>query len=91
MVYAQSKTAQTICVVDAAGKTQIKILEPGVGVNIYGKPPLKVLTGGLNQVDLYYQGSKVRLANTSGKTIVLEPVELIQPTTPGAPADSQMR
>ena len=92
MVYAQSKTAQTICVVDAAGKTQLKTLEPGVGVSIYGKPPLKVLTGGLNQVDLYYQGSKVRLGNTSGKTIVLEPVEIIQPiapAAPAAPADSQ--
>jgi len=92
MVYAQSKTAQTICVVDAAGKTQLKMLEPGVGVSIYGKPPLRVLTGGLSQVDLYYQGSKVRLGNTSGKTIVLEPVEIIQPiapAAPAAPADSQ--
>lgn len=92
MVYAQSKTAQTICVVDAAGKTQLKTLEPGVGVSIYGKPPLKVLTGGLNQVDLFYQGSKVRLGNTSGKTIVLEPVDVIQPiapAAPAAPADSQ--
>ena len=91
MVYAQSKTAQTICVVDAAGKTQLKMLEPGVGVSIYGKPPLRVLTGGLSQVDLYYQGSKVRLGNTSGKTIVLEPVELTQPITPAAPSDSQLR
>lgn len=91
MVYAQSKTAQTICVVDAAGKTQLKSLEPGVGVSIYGKPPLKVLTGGLSQVDLYYQGSKVRLGNASGKTIVLEPVEITQPIAPGTPADSQSR
>ena len=91
MVYAQSKTAQTICVVDAAGKTQLKMLEPGVGVSIYGKPPLRVLTGGLSQVDLYYQGSKVRLGNTSGKTIVLESVELTQPITPAAPSDSQLR
>jgi len=62
-----------------------------VGVSIYGKPPLKVLTAGLSQVDLYYQGSRVRLGNTSGKTIVLEPVELTQPITPAAPADSQLR
>lgn len=89
MVYAQSKTAQTICVVDAAGKTQLKTLEPGVGVSIYGKPPLKVLTGGLSQVDLFYQGSKVRLGNTSGKTIVLEPIEIIQPVAPAATTESQ--
>ena len=90
MVYAQSKTAQTICVIDAAGKTQTKQLEPGVGVSIYGKPPLKVLTGGLNQVDLFYQGAKVRLGNTSAKTIVLDPAELSQPAAP-ANSDSQLR
>ena len=91
MVYAQSKTAQTICVVDAAGKTQIKALEPGVGVSIYGKPPLKVLTGGLSQVDLFYQGDKVRLKSASGKTILLEPTEIIQPIAPATPvaSDSQ--
>jgi cytoskeleton protein RodZ len=91
MVYAQSKIAQTICVVDATGKTQVKALEPGVGVSIYGKPPLKVLTGGLNQVDLFYQGDKVRLKNASGKTILLEPAEIIQPIAPAAPTvpDSQ--
>jgi transcriptional regulator with XRE-family HTH domain len=91
MVYAQSKTAQTICVVDATGKTQMKTLEPGVGVSIYGKPPFKVLTGSLNQVDLFYQGSKVRLGNTSGKTIVLEPVEISQSTAPAVSTDSQLR
>ena len=94
MVYAQSKTAQTICVVDATGKTQLKTLEPGVGVSIYGKAPLKVLTGGLNQVDLFYQGDKVRLKNVSGKTILLEPVEISQPVSPAIPVpptDSQLR
>lgn len=91
MVYAQSKTAQIICVVDATGKTQLKTLEPGVGMSIYGKPPLKVLTGGLSQVDLYYQGSKVRLGNTSGKTIVLDPVEIPQPVVPTPTSDSQLR
>jgi len=91
MVYLQSKTAQTVCVVDATGKTQNKTLEPGVGVSIYGKPPLKVLTGDLNQVDLYYQGAKVRLGNTSSKTINLEPAEIIQPAAPSISTDSQLR
>ena len=62
-----------------------------MGVSIYGKPPLKVLTGGLSQVDLYYQGSKVRLGNTSGKTIVLDPVEIPQPVIPTPTSDSQLR
>ncbi|MBU3539496.1 helix-turn-helix domain-containing protein [Polynucleobacter sp. UK-Gri1-W3] len=91
MVYLQSRTAQTVCVVDAAGKTQNKTLEPGVGVSVFGKPPLKVLTGGLNQVDLYYQGAKVRIGNTTGKTIVLEPAEIIQPAATSTTLDSQLR
>ena len=91
MVYLQSKTAQTVCVVDATGKTQNKMLEPGVGASVYGKPPFKVLTGGLNQVDLYYQGAKVRTGNTSSKTIILEPAEIIQSVVPATPIDPQLR
>ena len=79
MVYVQAKTSQTVCVVDATGKTQNKTLESGMGASIYGKPPFKVLTAGLNQVDLYYQGAKVRPSNASGKTIILEAAELGQP------------
>jgi len=57
MVYMQSKSAQMVCVIDALGKVQNKQLEPGVGVSVYGKAPLKVLTSGLDQVDLYFQGA----------------------------------
>jgi hypothetical protein len=85
MIYVQSKTAQTICVIDALGKNQNKTLEPGVGTSIYGKPPFKVLTLGLNQVDLYFQGAKVR-TGSAGKTIILEAAELSQPA---ASTDSQ--
>lgn len=88
MVFMQSKSAQMVCVIDALGKVQNKQLEPGVGVSVYGKAPLKVLTSGLDQVDLYFQGAKVRPANLSGKTIILEAAELIQPL---APTDSQLR
>ena len=87
MVYVQSKTAQTVCVIDASGKNQNKTLEPGVGASIYGKPPFKVLTLGLNQVDLYFQGAKVR-TGSAGKTIILEATEIGQPT---ASTDSQLR
>lgn len=88
MVYMQSKSAQIVCVIDALGKVQNKQLEPGVGVSVYGKAPLKVLTSGLDQVDLYFQGAKVRPASLSGKTIILEAAELAQPLTP---TDSQLR
>ncbi len=91
MVYLQSKTAQTVCVVDATGRTQNKALEPGIGVSVFGKPPMKVLTGGLNQVDMYYQGAKVRIGNTTGKTIILEPAEIVQSVALPTTADSQAR
>lgn len=91
MVYLQSKIAQTVCVVDASGRTQNKTLEPGVGVSVFGRPPLKVLTGGLNQVDLYYQGAKVRIGNTTSKTIILEQAEIIQPAAPSTSTDPQSR
>jgi len=88
MVYLQSKAMQIVCVIDALGKVQNKQLEPGLGVSVYGKPPLKVLTAGLDQVDLYFQGAKVRPANLNGKTIVLEAAELPPPPNP---TDSQLR
>ena len=88
MVYMQSKSAQMVCVIDAIGKVQNKQLEPGVGVSVYGKAPLKVLTSGLDQVDLYFQGAKVRPASLSGKTIILEAAELPQPLIP---TDSGLR
>lgn len=91
MVYVQAKTAQTICVVDGSGKTQNKVLEPGIGVSVFGKPPLKVLTSGLNQVDMYYQGAKVRLGTTSNKTVILEPAEIIQSAAPSTSAESHVR
>ena len=91
MVYLQAKTAQTFCVVDATGKTQNKTLEPGVGVSLYGKPPFKVLTGGLNQFDMYFQGGKVRTSNAASKTIILEAAEVIQPLAPSTSTDSQLR
>ena len=57
-------------------------------MSVFGKPPLKVLTSGQAQVDMYYQGVKVRLSNTASKTIILEPAEIIQPA---APLDAQLR
>lgn len=97
MVYVQSKSKQTVCVVDASGKVQNKIVEPGVGASFYGKPPFKVLTPGLTQVDVFFQGAKVRLANLNTKTLMLEATEVVAPVVSPliAPAtdrtDSQLR
>jgi len=88
LVYVQAKTKQVICVVDASGKTQNKIIEPNLGASFYGAPPFKILSSGLAQVDVYFQGAKVRPANLDGKTILLEAGDISQPATP---SDSQLR
>ena len=89
MVYVQVKSKQVICVSDASGKMQNKMVEPGVGASFYGKPPFKVLTGGLAQADVFFQGAKVRLTNANYKTLVLEAAEVVAPSAERA--DSQQR
>ena len=89
VVYVQAKSKQIVCVIDVTGKTQNKLLEPGVGVSFYGKPPFKVLTVGLNQVDVFFQGAKVRLSNPNSKTLVLEATEVV--SSPVDRTDSQLR
>jgi transcriptional regulator with XRE-family HTH domain len=88
LVYIQAKTKQVVCVVDASGKTQQKTIDPNAGVSFYGAPPFKVLSAGLAQVDVYFQGAKVRPANLAEKTILLEAGDISQPATP---SDSQLR
>lgn len=89
MVYVQVKSKQVVCVSDASGKIQNKMVEPGAGASFYGKPPFKVLTAGLNQVDVFFQGAKVRQTNPNTKTVILEAAELV--TSPVDRTDSQLR
>jgi cytoskeleton protein RodZ len=89
MVYVQVKSKQVICVSDASGKMQNKMVEPGVGASFYGKPPFKVLTGGLAQADVFFQGAKVRLTNSNYKTLILEAAEVV--ALPVDRTDSQLR
>jgi len=88
LVYVQAKTKQVICVLDASGKIQNKTIEPGVGASFYGNPPFRILSSGLAQVDIFFQGVKVRPANIDGKTILLESADIVQLSTP---TDSQFR
>lgn len=89
MVYVQVKSKQVVCVSDASGRMQNKMLEPGVGASFYGKPPFKVLTGGLSQADVYFQGAKVRLTNSNYKTLILDAAEVVAPSLDRT--DSQQR
>lgn len=89
MVYVQVKSKQVVCVSDASGKMQNKMIEPSAGVSFYGKPPFKVLTSGLAQADVFFQGAKVRLTNLNHKTLILEAAEVAIPSVDRA--DLQQR
>ena len=87
MVYVVSKANQTVCVVDANGKIQNRSLDAGTSASFYGKPPFKVMTSGLSQVDLFFQGWKVRPTHPNEKTIELLPLINATPPSPSvAPA-----
>lgn len=89
MVYVQVKSKQVVCVSDASGKMQNKVVEPSAGASFYGKPPFKVLTNGLAQADIFFQGAKVRLTNLNYKTVILEAAEVLVPSVDRT--DSQPR
>ena len=89
MVYVQARSKQVICVIDASGKIQNKTVEAGIGASFYGKPPFKVLTTGLAQFDIYFQGARVSSINTSRKTLALEAAEVV--TQPVDRTDTQQR
>ena len=72
MVYVQSLNQQVVCVIDAAGKEQSKTLDAGTSYSFYGTPPFKLLTAGLAQTEIYFQGMRVRPANPEAKTLILE-------------------
>ena len=74
MVFVQSRSAQTVCVKDASGKLEKKSLEAGGSYSFYGKAPFVVMTSGLGQTDLFFQGYKVKIDNPNSKTIILEEV-----------------
>ena len=74
MVFVQSRSAQTVCVKDASGKLEKKSLEAGGSYSFYGKAPFVVMTSGLGQTDLFFQGYKVKIDNPNAKSIILEEV-----------------
>jgi hypothetical protein len=74
MVYVQTRAKQTVCVKDASGKLEKRSLDEGGSYSFYGKAPFILMTTGLAQTDIFFQGYKVRIDNPSAKTIVLEEV-----------------
>jgi hypothetical protein len=69
-VYLVSKTATSVCFEDADGNQQKKELVQDAGISFFGKAPLKLGSNNLGQLDIFYQGYKVRV-DLSSKAIQL--------------------
>jgi tol-pal system protein YbgF len=80
-VYVVSKNKQVLCVKDSTGKIDRKVLDEAVtpaatSTSFYGKPPFLVLSNGLEQLDLFFQGQKIPVQSQGSKTILLEQVAI---------------
>ena len=68
-VHVVVKSRQIVCVVDASGKSMMQSIEPGAGHTFGGKAPFTVLTNGLSQASVYFQGRPVRPINEQARTM----------------------
>ncbi len=68
-VHVVVKSRQIVCVVDATGKSMMQSIEPGAGHTFGGKAPLTVLSNGLSQASVYFQGRPVRPLNEQVRTV----------------------
>ena len=76
-VYVVSKNKQVLCVKDGTGKIDRKVLDEAVSpaftsTSFYGKAPFLVMSNGLGQLDIFFQGQKVPVQGIDSKTIHLE-------------------
>ena len=63
-----------VCVRDASGKLEKKLLEVNGSHSFYGKAPFVLMTSGLAQADIFFQGYRVRLEDQNANSVVLEEV-----------------
>jgi len=80
-VYVVSKNKQVLCVKDSTGKIDRKVLDEAVApaatsTSFYGKPPFLVMSNGLEQLDIFFQGQKMPVQSQGSKTILLEQVAI---------------
>ena len=78
-VYVVSKSKQVLCVKDSTGKIERKVLDEATSpaftsTSFYGKPPFLVMSNGLEQLDIFFQGQKVPVQSQSSRAILLEQV-----------------
>jgi DNA-binding XRE family transcriptional regulator len=68
-VHVTVKSRQIVCVVDATGKSMMQSIEPGAGHTFGGKAPFTILTNGLSQASVFFQGKIVRPINEQVRTM----------------------
>jgi transcriptional regulator with XRE-family HTH domain len=68
-VHVNVKSRQIVCVVDATGKSMMQSIEAGTGHTFGGKAPFTILTNGLSQTSVYFQGKLVRPINEQARTM----------------------
>ena len=78
-VYVVSKNKQVLCVKDSTGKVDRKVLDEAISptftsTSFYGKPPFLVMSNGLAQHDIFFQGQKIPAQGIASKSIQLEEV-----------------
>jgi transcriptional regulator with XRE-family HTH domain len=68
-VHVNVESRQIVCVVDATGKSMMQSIEAGAGYTFGGKAPFTILTNGLSQTSVYFQGKRVRPINEQARTM----------------------
>jgi CRISPR/Cas system CMR-associated protein Cmr5 small subunit len=68
------KSRQIVCVVDATGKSMMQSIDAGAGHTFGGKAPFTILTNGLAQTSVYFQGKLVRPINDQVRTMRVKEV-----------------
>lgn len=61
LIYLLSNVAQVVCVLDGSGKVKSHRLEPGQVKGVAGPPPWTLQASAMQTVQVYFQGSRVRL------------------------------
>lgn len=68
-VHVTVKSRQIVCVVDATGKSMMQSIDVGPGHTFGGKAPFTILTNGLSQTSVFFQGRIVRPINEQARTM----------------------
>ena len=76
MVHIKTLVKQTICVADAQGKQTLVELEPNAAQSFKGASPFIVSAQDLDNVEIFFQGWRVRPANSGQKQVKLVEVAI---------------